>query len=153
MPIFSSEATIERFDSDVSINTGVVSPRSRSLASIPGPSRTGMVTSSTTRSTVSASRRPRPCSPSSASATSGPSCLICLATIVRTARLSSTVNILGMVILPRSGLVLGHEDQQPQVVLAAQHDPLLQGTLATAEPLRAGGDLGQPQRLVQGQGA
>ena len=50
MPIFISDATIDRFDSDVSISTGVLSPRVRSSASIPGPSSTGMVTSRTMRS-------------------------------------------------------------------------------------------------------
>jgi hypothetical protein len=45
-----SWATMLRFDSEVSIRTGVLLPASRIRASIPGPSSTGMVTSSSTRS-------------------------------------------------------------------------------------------------------
>ena len=50
MPSFITSPTIERFASDVSMRTGVLFPASRILASIVGPSISGMVTSSRTRS-------------------------------------------------------------------------------------------------------
>ena len=45
-----TSAMIVRFDSEVSMSTGVWFPAARIFFSISGPSMTGMVTSSTTRS-------------------------------------------------------------------------------------------------------
>ena len=99
MPDFMVPAMIDRFDSEVSMMTGVVFDASRILPSMVGPSMFGIVTSRMTRSNWHSSSLARPCTPSSASATSKPRSLTCFETMVRTARLSSTVRMMGMVAL------------------------------------------------------
>src|SRR5271167_2311973 len=121
MPDFMVPAMTERFDSEVSMMTGVMFDSSRILASMAGPSMFGMVTSRMTRSNWHSFSLARPWMPSSASMTSKPRSFTCFETMVRTARLSSTVRILGMVEASGSGDTLVDPQDEAEGVGLQHH--------------------------------
>src|SRR6266702_122227 len=151
MPCLSAPATTERFDSEVSMITGVLSPRSRMFWSMVGPSMLGMVTSSSTRSNLASRSRVSPCTPSSASPTSKPSSRTCFATMVRTARLSSTVKMVAMGASSSGGLGETFDDPENEPhLLRAQDDRVLAvGGGNGRYTGDAVDDLGQAERLVE----
>src|SRR3569832_217495 len=87
---------IERFDSLVSMMTGVLLPEARSVSSIVGPSMTGIVTSSRIRSTETSRSFARPCSPSSACSIMKPRSPRVLLMMLRMVLESSTVRLCGI---------------------------------------------------------
>src|SRR3990172_7412893 len=147
MPDFIAPAMMDRFDSEVSMMTGVRLPESRILASIPGPSRFGIVTSRMTRSYWQSPSFSSPWTPSSASATSKPRSFTCFETMVRTARLSSTVRTVGMAISPRSNDALVDPEHEPQGVGLQDDD--VRASAGHGGCVSPGQDLGEPERLVE----
>src|SRR3990172_8360021 len=96
MPALIALAMVGRCDSAVSTMTGVVSPPSRILASMAGPSMFGIVMSRTMRSNRHSASVERPSTPSRASATWKPRRSMSLTTSARMLGVSSTTRTEGM---------------------------------------------------------